>query len=92
MQGLNDFVSVTPAAGGVVEDLVGEEVLIGGVERGAAGVVQAIGVDLDRGGICCISRQSIEGGIEVFLHFLPLPFALVVFEKVRVALVVVEEA
>ena len=43
---------VTPGAGGVVEGLVGEEVLIGGVEGGAAGAVQAVGVDLDLGGIC----------------------------------------
>ena len=32
LQGLDGVVGVTPAAGGVVEALVGEEVLIGGVE------------------------------------------------------------
>ena len=52
MEGLDDLVGVAPAAGGVVEALVGEEVLIGGVEGGAAGAVQAIGVDLDLGWIC----------------------------------------
>ena len=31
LQGLDGVVGVTPAAGGVVEGLVGEEVLIGGV-------------------------------------------------------------
>ena len=49
LQGLNDFVGVTPAAGRVVEDLVGEEVLIGGVEGGAAGAVQPVGIHLN----CC---------------------------------------
>ena len=51
-QRVDDLVGVTPAAGGVVEALVGEEVLIGGFEGGAAGAVQAVGVDLDLGGIC----------------------------------------
>ena len=32
LQGLDGLVGVAPAAGGVVEGLVGEEVLIGGVE------------------------------------------------------------
>ena len=32
LQGVDGVVGVTPAAGGVVEALVGEEVLIGGVE------------------------------------------------------------
>lgn len=49
LQGLDSLVGVAPVAGGVVEALVGEEVLIGGVERGAAGVVQPVGVDLN----CC---------------------------------------
>ena len=31
LEGLDDLVGVAPAAGGVVEALVGEEVLIGGV-------------------------------------------------------------
>ena len=44
---------VTPVAEGVVEALVGEEVLIGGVAGGASVVVQAIGVGLDRGGGIC---------------------------------------
>ena len=43
------MVGIAPAARGVVEALVGEEVLIGGVEGGAAGVVQPVGVDLN----CC---------------------------------------
>ena len=43
------MVGVAPAAGGVVERLVGEEVLIGGVEGGLAGVVQPVGIDLN----CC---------------------------------------
>ena len=51
-QRVDDLVGVTPAAGGVVEALVGEEVLIGGFEGGAVGVVQAVGIHLDRGGIC----------------------------------------
>ena len=51
-QRVDDLVGVTPAAGGVVEALVGEEVLIGVGEGDAAGVVQAVGVDLDLGGIC----------------------------------------
>ena len=42
---------IGPSARGVIEALVGEEVLIGGVEGGAAGAVQAVGVDLDLGGI-----------------------------------------
>ena len=42
---------VAPVAGGVVEALVGEEVLIGGVEVGAAGVVQSVGIDLKYCGI-----------------------------------------
>ena len=50
LQGLDGVVGVAPVARGVVEALAGEEVLIGGVEGGAAGVVQAIGVDLNRGG------------------------------------------
>ena len=49
LQGLDSLVGVAPAAVGVVEALVGEEVLIGGVEGGAAGVVQPVGVDLN----CC---------------------------------------
>ena len=52
LEGLDDLVGVTPSARVVVEALVGEEVLIGGVEGGAAGAVQAVGVDLDLGGIC----------------------------------------
>ena len=32
LEGLDGVVGVTPVAGGVVEGLVGEEVLIGGVE------------------------------------------------------------
>ena len=92
MQGLNGVVGVAPVAGGVVEDLIGEEVLISGVEGGAASVVEPVGIDLDRGGICGVSSQTIEGGIEIVLHLFPLPLALIVFEKVRVALVVVEEA
>ena len=52
LEGLDGVVAVTPAAGRIVEALVGEEVFIGGVEGGAAGVVQAIGIDLDLGGIC----------------------------------------
>ena len=40
---------VAPVAGGVVEALLGEEVLIGGVEGGAAGVVQSVGIDSN----CC---------------------------------------
>ena len=51
-QRIDDLVGVTPAAGGVVEALVGEEVLIGGVEGGAAGVVQPAGIDLNCFGIC----------------------------------------
>ena len=49
LQGLDGLVGVAPAAVGVVEALVGEEVLIGGVEGGAVGVVQPVGVDLN----CC---------------------------------------
>ena len=46
------MVGVAPAAVGVVEALVGEGDLIGGVERGAAGVVQPVGIDLNYFGIC----------------------------------------
>ena len=86
------MVGVAPAAGGVVKALVGEEVLIGGVEGGAAGVVQPVGVDLNCCGIGGQIGQAIEGGIEIVLHLFPLPLALVVFEKVRVAFVVVKKA
>ena len=107
---------VTPGAGGVVEGLVGEEVLIGVGEGGVAGVdvvvvavfdvdvfdvfdvidvvvVEAKGIDLDvGGGIAGVISEAIEGRIEIILHRLPLPLALIVFEKVRLAVVVVEEA
>ena len=49
LEGLDGLVGVAPAARGVIEALVGEEVLIGGVEGGAVGVVQPVGVDLN----CC---------------------------------------
>ena len=52
LEGLDGLVGIGPAARGVIEALVGEEVLIGGVEGCAAGAVQAVGVDLDLGGIC----------------------------------------
>ena len=53
LEGLNGLVGVAPAAGGVVEALVGEEVLIDGVEGGFAAVVEAVGVGLDGcGGVC----------------------------------------
>ena len=65
LQGLDGVVGVTPAAGGVVEALVGEEVLIGGVEGGLTVFVHFVAVDLNRGaGICGVIRQAIEGGIE----------------------------
>ena len=91
---------VTPGAGGVVEGLVGEEVLIGVGEGGVAGVVDVVvdvveskGIDLDvGGGICAVFGELVEGCIEIVLHRLPLPLALIVFEKVRLAVVVVEEA
>ena len=100
---------VTPGAGGVVEDLVGEEVLIGVGEGGVAGVVdivavavvdvidvivvEAKGIDLDvGGGIGGVISEAIEGRIEIILHRLPLPLALIVFEIVRLAVVVVEES
>ena len=106
---------VTPGAGGVVEDLVGEEVLIGVGEGGVAGVVdivavavvdvidvidvvdvvvvEAKGIDLDvGGGIGGVISEAIEGCIEIVLHRLPLPLALIVFEIVRLAVFVVEEA
>ena len=91
---------VTPGAGGVVEGLVGEEVLIGVGEGGVAGVVvvvvdvvEAKCIDLDvGGGICAVFGELVEGCIEIVLHRLPLPLALIVFEKVRLAVVVVEEA
>ena len=92
---------VTPGAGGVVEDLVGEEILIGVGEGGVAGVVDVIdvvvveakGIDLDvGGGIAGVISEAIEGRVEIVLHRLPLPLALIVFEKVRLAVVVVEEA
>ena len=79
---------VIPGAGGVVEGLVGEEVLIDGVEGWAAGVVQAVGIDLNCGVIC----QEVEGGVQVASHPFPLPFALIVFEKVWLAFGVVEKA
>ena len=95
---------VTPGAGGVVEGLVGEEVLIGVGEGGAVavdvvvvvvvvGVVESKGIDLDvGGGICAVFGELVEGCIEIVLHRLPLPLALIVFEKVRLAVVVLEEA
>ena len=92
---------VTPGAGGVVEGLVGEEVLIGVGEGGVAVVVDVVvvdvveskGIDLDvGGGICAVFGELVEGCIEIVLHRLPLPLALIVFEKVRLAVVVVEEA
>ena len=99
---------VTPGAGGVVEGLVGEEVLIGVGEGGVAavidvavvdvvvvvfGVVESKGIDLDvGGGIGGVISEAIEGCIEIVLHRLPLPLALIVFEIVRLAVVVVEEA
>ena len=92
---------VTPGAGGVVEDLVGEEILIGVGEGGVAGVVDVIdvvvveakGIDLDvGGGIAGVISEAIEGRVEIVLHRLPLPLALIVFEIVRFAVVVVEEA
>ena len=94
---------VTPGAGGVVEGLVGEEVLIGVGEGGVAAVVDVVvvvvdvveskGIDLDvGGGICAVFGELVEGCIEIVLHCLPLPLALIVFEKVRLAVVVVEEA
>ena len=49
LEGMNDLVGISPAARVVVEALVGEEVLIGGVQGGAAGVVQSVGDDLN----CC---------------------------------------
>ena len=52
VQRVDGVVGVAPAARSVVEALVGEEVLIGGVERGAAGVVQPAGIDLNCFGIC----------------------------------------
>ena len=92
LQGLDDVVGISPASRSVVEALVGEEVLIGGGEGGAAGVVQAVGVDLNFGGICGVISEAIKGCIEIVLHLFPLPLALVVFEKVRIAFAVVEEA
>ena len=108
---------VTPGAGGVVEDLVGEEILIGVGEGGVAGVVDVVvvavfdvdvfdvvdvidvvvveakGIDLDvGGGIAGVISEAIEGRVEIVLHRLPLPLALIVFEIVRFAVVVVEEA
>ena len=89
---------VTPGAGGVVEDLVGEEILIGVGEGGVAGVVDVVvveakGIDLDvGGGIAGVISEAIEGRVEIVLHRLPLPLALIVFEIVRLAVVVVEEA
>ena len=108
---------VTPGAGGVVEDLVGEEILIGVGEGGVAGVVDVVvvavfdvdvfdvvdvidvvvveakGIDLDvGGGITGVISEAIEGRVEIVLHRLPLPLALIVFEIVRFAVVVVEEA
>ena len=53
LQGLDGVVGVAPAARRVVKALVGEEVLIGGVEVGATGVVQVIGVDLTPGCVIC---------------------------------------
>ena len=49
LQGVDGVVGVAPAARGVVEALIGEEVLIGGVVGDAAGVVQPVGGDLN----CC---------------------------------------
>ena len=105
---------VTPGAGVVVEDLVGEEILIGVGEGGVAGVVDVVvvavfdvdvfdvidvvvveakGIDLDvGGGIAGVISEAIEGRVEIVLHRLPLPLALIVFEIVRFAVVVVEEA
>ena len=89
---------VTPGAGGVVEDLVGEEILIGVGEGGVAGVVDVVvveakGIDLDvGGGIAGVISEAIEGRVEIVLHRLPLPLALIVFEIVRLAVVVVEES
>ena len=45
------MVGVTPVAGGVVERLVGEEVLIGGVERGITGDAQSVSIDLSCYGV-----------------------------------------
>ena len=68
---MDGVVGVAPAASHVVKALVGEEVLIGGVEGGAAVVVQVIGIHLNRGaGICGVIRQAIEGGIENVLYAL----------------------
>ena len=83
---------IGPAARGVIEALVGEEVLIGGVEGGAAGAVQAVGVDLNLVGICGEISELIEGCIEIVLHLFPLPLALVVLEEIWIALGVVKEA
>ena len=62
--------------------MVGEEVLIGGVEGGAAGVVQAVGADLNRGGgICGVFSQMLEGGIENVGLLSSLPLALIVLKS-----------
>ena len=71
LQRVDGLVGVSPAAGGVVEALVGEEVLIGGVEGGLTVFVHFVAVDLNRGaGICGVIHQAIEGGIENVLYAL----------------------
>ena len=58
------MVGVTPAAGGVIEDLVGEEVLILGVVGGAVGVVQAQPGSGDRcftTGMAGANHDQVEG-------------------------------
>ena len=92
-QGLDGLVWVAPAAGGVVEDLIRGEVLINLVEWGVGCVAQAVQIHLH---IACWIRglvsEAIEGCVEILLHLLPLPLALIIFEKVWIAFGVVEEA
>ena len=59
LQGLDGVVGVTPAAGGVIEGLVGDEVLIGGVEGGFAVCVDSVGVDLNRCAVCGVISAGI---------------------------------
>ena len=76
--------------GGVAAVVVVDVVVVAVVD---VVVVEAKGIDLDvGGGIGGVISEAIEGRVEIVLHRLPLPLALIVFEIVRFAVVVVEEA
>lgn len=66
--------------------------MIGSGKGGAAGVIEAVGIDLNCCGIGGVLSEAIESGIEIVLHLFPLPLALVVLKEVRIAFGVVEEA